>query len=244
MKRLLAAGVGPIYYFGPAFREGESGPFHNPEFTIVEWYRTEFDEHQLMDEISLVGEQLLHRTSPHRMTYRDAFVTATGLDPFEISDRELISYTRGLGWANDPECVMTRDACLDFVFSTRVQEGLPKSGVFVYDFPASQAALAQVHADKPMYARRFEWFVEGIELANGYFELNDAEEHRRRFAADSRARGRLGKKVVCEDELLVRAVRHGLPSCAGVALGFDRLVMLGLGKSNIGDVLTFSWDRA
>ncbi len=244
MKRLLVAGAGPIYYFGPAFREGESGPHHNPEFTIVEWYRTGFDEHRLMDEVGLLGEQLIRRTSPHRFSYREAFITGAELDPYKISDAQLLGIARDLGWRSEAEHLATRDACLDFVFTVRVQPSLPKDGVFVYDYPESQAALARVRPGEPGIARRFEWFMERIELANGYFELTDANEHRRRFEADIDLRRKLGKQIVTEDRPLFCAARQGIPSCAGVALGFDRLVMVGLGKDHIQDVLTFSWDRA
>jgi len=244
MKRLLAAGSGPIYQVCRAFRDGESGRLHNPEFTLLEWYRPGFDEHALMDELDGLLTLVLGSAPPsRRMTYRQAFVELGAVDPFEVSTRTLLEHAaaRGLKLAEDSPG--ERDLLLDFLFSHVVQPAL-EGRVFVYDYPATQAALARVRASQPPVAERFELFLDGVEIANGYHELADADEQRRRFSADGRARERRGLEQMPVDERLIAALAHGLPDCAGVAVGLDRLFMVAAGQSSIEAVMAFPISRA
>jgi len=242
MKRLLAAGSGPIYQLGRAFRDGEAGRRHNPEFTMLEWYRPGWDHHRLMDEVDELLAGVLGTTPAERLTYREAFRRHAGIDPLAAGDDELrASATRcGLHAAD-----VDREGCLSLllgaVVEPRLGHGRPS---FLHDFPASQAALARVRPGDPPLAERFEAYVQGVELANGYHELSDAEEQRRRFVADLAERRRLGLPELPLDERLLAALEHGLPDCAGVALGVDRLVMLVCGASSISDVMAFPVDRA
>ena len=244
MKRLLAAGSGPIYQVCRAFRDGESGRLHNPEFTLLEWYRPGFDEHALMDELDELLTRLLGSAAPsRRMTYRQAFVELGAVDPFEASTQSLLEHAaaRGLKLAEDGPG--ERDLLLDFLFSHLVQPAL-EGRVFVYDYPAAQAALARVRASQPPVAERFELFLDGIEIANGYHELADAHEQRQRFKADGRAREHRGLEQMPMDERLIAALAHGLPDCAGVAVGLDRLFMIAAGQSSIEAVMAFPISRA
>ncbi len=244
MKRLLAAGSGPIYQVCRAFRDGESGRLHNPEFTLLEWYRPGFDEHALMDELDGLLTLVLGSAAPsRRMTYRQAFVELGAVDPFEVSTRTLLEHAAALGLKLAEDSPGERDLLLDFLFSHVVQPAL-EGRVFVYDYPATQAALARVRASQPPVAERFELFLDGVEIANGYHELADADEQRRRFSADGRARERRGLEQMPVDERLIAALAHGLPDCAGVAVGLDRLFMVAAGQSSIEAVMAFPISRA
>ncbi|WP_207063807.1 EF-P lysine aminoacylase EpmA [Motiliproteus sp. SC1-56] len=243
MKRLLAAGSGPIYQLAKAFRNGEAGGRHNPEFCMLEWYRPGFDEHQLMDEVAdLVGE-VLARDDFVRLSYRQAFERFVGLDPHEASLATLQGCARerlDLELESD-----NRDTWLNLLLSHLVEPEL-RAPTFIFDFPASQAALARVHPDErgTRVARRFELYTDGVELANGYFELTDSAEQTRRFNADQQQRRALGVSPLPLDEHLLAALAAGLPECAGVALGVDRLLMLASGCERIEQVLAFPFDRA
>ena len=245
MKRLLAAGSGPIYQICRAFRDAESGRLHNPEFTLLEWYRPDFDHHMLMDEMDALLDQLLGPASANRrLSYRDAFVQHGGIDPFQISTDALAARARDASLNVTGSSPSERDSLLDFLFSHCVQPALGDGRVYVFDYPASQAALARVRACEPAVAERFELFVNGIEIANGYHELTDADEQRRRFAVDGGARRRLGLEPMPVDERLIAALAHGLPDCAGVALGLDRLLMIAAAETNIEAVMAFPVTRA
>ena len=261
MKRLLAAGSGPIWQLGKAFRDGESGRRHNPEFTMLEWYRPGFDHHRLMDEVEALLRaalpQLAGAAPAERSTYRQSFLRHAGVDPFADDVATLRAKAGELGVGaqagGDDGEPWSREEWLHLLFASVVEprcgwEGAgdsPRAGItFLYDFPASEAALARVRPGEPAVAERFEAFVAGVELANGYHELADAAEQRRRFDADLAARDRGGLPAVPADERLLAALEHGLPDCAGVALGFDRLVMLALGAASIDEVLAFPLERA
>ena len=245
MKRLLAAGSGPIYELGHVFRAGDAGRVHNPEFLMLEWYRPGYDHHRLMDEVSELIQALGAPAVQRRLTYREAWLEHAGVDPLAAPDETLASLVRD----HAPEGPLDRDSCLDLGMAFLVG---PKLGldapVFVHDFPASQAALARVRpgrsANDPAVAERFELFWKGLELANGFHELSDAGEQARRFAADRERRRQAGHVVPPHDEHLIEALRAGLPGCAGVALGMDRLLMLLLGKATLAEVLPFSSERA
>lgn len=245
MKRLLAAGSGPIYQICRVFRDAESGRLHNPEFTLLEWYRPDFDQQALMDEMDALLERLLPEPgTTRRHSYRDAFLEHARVDPFDADTDALAALAVEAGLDVSVSDPLERDFLLEFLFSHTVQAALAAGRVHVYDYPASQAALARVCPGEPPVAERFETFVDGIEIANGYHELADAEEQRRRFAADAAARERRGLPAIPMDERLLAALAHGLPDCAGVAVGLDRLFMLAAGEKNIDAVMAFPTSRA
>lgn len=241
MKRLLAAGSGPIYQIARAFRAGERGRLHQPEFTMLEWYRPGFDDRALMDEVGALIEVLLGTDGWVRRTYRDVFVDVLGVDPQPADAAELAAVAAAQGVevaaSSEPD---DRDGWLELLFATCVEPRLdPAVATFVHDYPASQAALAVVTGDPPV-ARRFELILGGMELCNGYLELLDADAHRRRFDAANARREALGKARLAPDEALIAAIDAGLPACAGVAVGFDRVVMLACGAASIGEVVPFA----
>lgn len=249
MKRLLAAGSGSIYQICKVFRDGEVGRLHNSEFTMVEWYRVGYEYHQLMDEVSSLITNVLEGIRalplPEKLTFRDAFLRTCGLDPHSATTGEMIDLARarqiavtGLG----PE---DRDGWRDLLLTRLVEPALGRDRLtFIYDFPASAAALARVRRDDPPIAERFELYLDGIELANGFQELTDAHEQRRRFDRDREARTLNGLAAVPIDERFLAALTHGLPACSGVALGLDRLVMLAAGATSIAQAMAFPIDRA
>ncbi len=243
MKRLLAAGSGPIFQICKAVRDGEAGRRHNPEFTILEWYRPGWDHHRLMDEIDELLGEILGTRPGERLTYAEAFERYAAIDPHSASDEALRLRVEALGM--DSTDGLRRDDLLDLILTHVIE---PKLGhcqpTLIHDYPASQASLARVRPGDPSLADRFEVFAEGVELANGYHELVDPEEQRRRFEADLEARLHAGLREVPIDERLLAALEHGLPDCAGVALGLDRLLMLKAGTRDIADVLAFQTDRA
>lgn len=242
MKRLLSAGSGDIWQACKVFRGAEQGRWHNPEFTMVEWYRRGFDHHALMDEVNALLVELIPGLAPQprRLTYADAFIQYAEVDPFSVSEKRLRTLTRQCG----VDHALERDAMLDLVASHRVYPHLGDGEVcFVYGFPASQAALAKLDEDDPRRAHRFEAFVNGVELANGFHELADAREQRKRFEQENERRLQTGLPKMPLDEHLLQALEHGLPECAGVALGFDRIVMLVAGAEHISEVVSFGFDR-
>jgi lysyl-tRNA synthetase class 2 len=244
MKRLLAAHAVSIYQICKAFRDSERGSLHHPEFTLIEWYRPGWDHHTLMDEVADLLGRLLGARPVRRTTYREAFLEVVGMDPLRASDELLGQAARRAGLSS-ASALARRDDCLDFLFAGQVQPALAREGVvFVHDFPACQAALARMRADSPPVAERFEAFVDGVEVANGYHELADPGEQKRRFEADRRERLRLGRARPPADGRLLAALSAGLPDCAGVAVGFDRLVMVASGCRRIDEVLAFPVERA
>ncbi|MDX1996272.1 MAG: elongation factor P--(R)-beta-lysine ligase [Thermoanaerobaculia bacterium] len=244
MKRLLAAGSGPIFQISKAFRDGEAGRRHNPEFTLLEWYRPGFDHHRLMDEMDELLGGVLATPPAERLTYREAFLRHVGLDPLVAPVADLQAAARtALG--SVPELGEDRDGWLDLLVSLVVEPHLGHGRpTYLTDYPASQAALARLRPDDPRVAERFEVYVEGIELANGFHELGDAAEQRRRFVGDLTLRAAEGLPEVPLDEALLAALAAGLPPCAGVALGFDRLVMVARGARELAEVMAFPWARA
>lgn len=247
MKRLLAAGSGDIYQLCKVFRDEERGRWHNPEFTLLEWYRVGFDDAALMTEVeALVGAVLgpHRRLAPaERLTYAEVVHRHAGVDAHTADDASLGRAAADLGIECRAE--LDRDAKLDLLMGLVVG---PKLGIerpcFVCDYPASQASLARLKPGLPPVAARFELYIDGIELANGFHELANGEEQRRRFEADlatRRARGRVEPPL---DERLLDALEAGMPDCAGVALGFDRLVAVALRKARLSDGMAFSIDNA
>ncbi|MGZ5009815.1 MAG: EF-P lysine aminoacylase EpmA [Methylobacter sp.] len=249
MKRLLAAGSGSIYQIGKAFRNGESGRFHNPEFTMLEWYRVGFTLPQLMDEISdliggLFSSQSLQDTQ--RVSYQDIFCSFTGLDPLVFSYQDYCAFARACQLSEAVDiCGHDHAMWLDFIFSHKVQPHLGSNALcMVYGYPACQSSLARINEQCPLTTDRFELFINGIELGNGYYELADAEEQNRRFDKELAIRHQQKLPVSVKDQLLISALESGLPECSGVAIGLDRVLMLLSGSSSIEDVLSFPIHRA
>jgi len=246
MKRLLAAGTPDVYQVCRVFREGERGRRHNPEFTMVEWYRLGIDHHALMDDVERLLRALIEPSRPvgttRRITYADAFRAALGLDPLAVQTGALLAALRASG-LDVPESVATeRDSLLDLAMATLVAARFPPDGItFVHDFPASQAALAQIRGP---VASRFEAFWGDLELANGFHELGDAAEQSCRFEADRAERARRGQPDREPDLRFIAGLAAGLPPCAGVALGFDRVVMIATSARSIDEVIAFPVERA
>ncbi len=245
MKRLLAAGSGSIYQIARVFRDAERGRLHNPEFTLVEWYRVGFDHHRLMDEIEALLSQVLGNVSCVRLRYAEVFQMHAGLNPHSASIAELDQRARQLDLRFSWPACEHRDDYLNLIISHCIAPQLGwDQPAFVYDFPASQAALARIRQGNPSVAERFELFIHGMEIANGFHELTDPVEQQRRFEAELAERRRLGLPEVPMDERLLAALEQGLPDCAGVALGLDRLVMVLSGARDIAEVLAFPIERA
>ncbi|MCX2778270.1 EF-P lysine aminoacylase EpmA [Microbulbifer thermotolerans] len=244
LKRLLAAGLGDCYYLGKAFREGEAGGRHNPEFTMLEWYRCGWDDRKLMGEVGELLSLVLDIQMVQSLSYRELFLRELQLDPHTASEADLRAcVAREIELSFAPS---DRDECLDLLMSHRLEPAMGRGITLLYDFPASQAALAKVAEDATgtPVARRFEAYVNGLELANGYWELTDPAEQLRRFQADHRYRGAHKLHVYPFEERLVEALQSGMPECAGVALGVDRLLMLAGGYSSIDQVIAFPIERA
>ena len=250
MKRLLAAGSGSIYQICKAFRNGESGRFHNPEFTLLEWYRVGFTLPQLMDEIAelicLVFKG--HRTfdATQRFSYQELFHRYTGLDPLVFSYQDYCAYAQD---NHTPEavsiCGYDHALWLDFIFSHKVQPRLGENALcMVYDYPACQSSLARISADNLLVTDRVEVFINGIELGNGYYELTDSTEQDRRFEEEIVARQQRKRPVTVKDKHLIAALEAGLPDCSGMAVGLDRLLMLLSDSASIQEVLNFPIQRA
>jgi lysyl-tRNA synthetase class 2 len=264
LKRLLAAGIGDCYELGRVFRDGEAGGRHNPEFTMLEWYRVGWDHLRLIDEtvalvraaLALVGREVAIETT----TFRDLYRTRLGLDPFFATEAELQA---ALGELRIDPAGLGRDDWLDLLMTHRLQPMFDRDALLVvHDWPASQCALAKIRAGRggepdaaapdvvepdatePDVAERFELYLGALELANGYHELTDAAEQRARFLRDLQVRAARGAALPPLDEGLLAAMAAGLPACAGVALGVERLLMAMLGTDRIADVLAFDFARA
>lgn len=248
MKRLLAAGSGDIYQIGHVFRGAEQGRQHNGEFTLIEWYRCGLSMQQLIDEVELLVRTLLElppQVSAERLRYAEAFERELGCDPLSASDAQLqrLASTHGLEARLIEQC--SRDELLDWLMGSSVGPRLGAQGLcFIHHYPASQAALARLDASDARCALRFELYYHGVELANGFEELVDATEQRRRFELDQAERRRAGAPIPAIDEALLAALAAGLPPVSGVALGFDRLLMLRIGASDLSAVLPFTLERA
>ncbi len=245
MKRLLAAGSGCIYQINKAFRNEENGRYHNPEFTMLEWYRVGFDHHKLMDEMDDLLQLVLKCGAAQRMTYQQAFIDVLCVCPLEGSMTELKAAASTLGLSDIAEPEEDRDTLLQLLFSVGVENKIGQDvPAFVYDFPASQAALAKINPQDHRVADRFEVYFKGIELANGFHELDNPQEQLARFEQDNAKRIEMGLKPQPIDYHLISALEAGLPDCAGVALGIDRLIMLALGCDHIDQVTAFPFPIA
>lgn len=244
MKRLLAAFGEDIYCLGKVFRDGEQGRRHNPEFTLLEWYRIGLDDRGLMDEVATLVQSLMPGLTVERLSYRHWFERELGIDPHTTGVDRLRAIGHRLHIDID-DTGLSADDWLDLLVTHVLEPKLGAGLTLIYDYPVSQAALARVLPDasgQPV-ARRFEAFLGGMELANGYWELTDAEEQRRRFERDLERRRQCGLPLWPLDEKLLAALAAGLPDCAGVALGVDRLLMQLTGAASISEVLAFDFSR-
>ena len=247
MKRLLAAGSGPIYQICKVFRDGERGRRHHPEFTLLEWYRPGWDSDRLITEVAeLVRLALGQPGRPVEiLSYRQLFLDRLAIDPFRASLEDLAVCARDQGIAGAGDLDLDRDGWLDLLLTHRLEHGLGRGRLtFLRDYPPSQAALARLRPGPEPVAERFELYLEGVELANGFAELTDATEQRQRFEQDQASRRERGLSVPPLDEAFLAALAAGMPEAAGVALGLDRLLMAITGASHIDQVLAFPIERA
>jgi len=246
MKRLLASGYGCIYSIAKAFRHEEAGRNHNPEFTMLEWYRIGFDQFDLMSEVANLLKVVIGGDKAILSSYQDIFIKTVSVDPLTASFDELVEVLTKYGKADDWLIEMNEaDLLLQFIFTEIIE---PTIGVdqpqFIYDFPIAQASLAKRSIDDPRVAQRFECYYRGIELVNGFNELTDANEQQVRFEEDNAKRAAQGLTVKPIDSNFIAALKHGIPQCSGVALGIDRLVMLAIDIDHISEVQSFSIERA
>lgn len=247
MKRLLAENSGPIFQICKSFRRDEAGKKHNPEFSMLEWYRPGFDHHQLMDEMDAFLSETIETLPALRLSYQKIFQEYLSFDPFSedaISLQKKLSAKDFLSPSLIPE--LSREDALDLLFTHFIEPflGQDQAPVFVYDFPPEQAALAKIRKDEPPVGERFEVYMRGMELANGFHELCHAEEQLERFLRDQKTRAEQNKFVPEIDHRFITALKKGLPDCAGVALGLDRLLMLKIKSTDIRDVLCFPWNES
>ncbi|WP_076417325.1 elongation factor P--(R)-beta-lysine ligase [Colwellia sp. UCD-KL20] len=246
MKRLLASGYQSIYQISKAFRHECKGSHHNPEFTMLEWYRLGFEQEDLMNEVASLLKEILFCNDPIKVTYQNIFIDKVGLDPLNTTCTELkqLIYDEGKmsEWLfNEESC----DVLLQFIMSELIEPLIGHNEpIFIYNFPISQASLARKNKVDERVAERFECYFKGLELVNGFTELTDPVEQLNRFNKDNiyRDQQEMQKKTI--DRNFIEALRSGLPNCSGVALGVDRLLMLALNKTSIDEVITFSIDRA
>jgi len=243
MKRLLAAGSGPIYQISRVFRDGELGPLHNPEFTLVEWYRPGFGQAELMQEVADLVHTLLGsdpiRNASKTISYQALFLERTHIDPLEIDWAALFSWCE----TNQLSCPIHEsdgwNAAMDWLLSFVIQPAM-QDMVFVTDYPASQASLARLDPENSAVARRFELFIDGVEMANGFEELTDVVEQRHRFEQENKIRESKGLPLMTLDRLFFEALESGMPETAGVALGLDRLLMHKTNSRKVQEVMSFS----
>ncbi len=241
MKRLLAAGSGSIYQISKAFRDGEAGRLHNPEFTLLEWYRVGWEFHELMVEVDELLQALLNSQPADSISYQNIFLNYLAIDPLvaDMDQLQQCAQQQGITIESD----LTRDDWLNLLFSHYIE---PKIGLekplFVYHYPASQAALAKLSQQDSRVAERFEFFYRGYELANGFGELGDFSEQRQRFEAELELRTKKGLQQVPLDEKFLASLEADFPFCSGVAMGVDRLVMLALNVNTIAEGLAFDFD--
>lgn len=247
MKRLLAAGAGSIYQICKVFRDDERGRFHHPEFTLLEWYRTGWDHNRLMDDVADVVRAALNRPDlrVERIGYRQLFLDGLDLDPWCASESQLRETACQAGIADARRLELERDGWLDLLLTQCLEPRLGRDCMtFVQDYPPSQAALARIRPGVYPVAERFELYIDGIELGNGFHELSDPVEQRARFRSDLDTRRSLGQTEPPLDAHFLAALEAGLPDCAGVALGLDRLLMIATGADHIDAVLAFPVERA
>jgi elongation factor P--(R)-beta-lysine ligase len=245
MKRLLAAGSGPIYQMGKSFRNEEAGRHHNPEFTMLEWYRPRYDMYRLMNEVDDLLQQVLDCETAETLSYQQAFTRHLDVDPLSADKAQLREAAAKLDLSNIADTEEDRDTLLQLLFVMGVEPHIGRDKpTFVYHFPATQASLAEISTEDHRVAERFEVYYKGVELANGFRELTDGREQQQRFEQDNGKRAARGLPVQPIDHNLLGALQHAMPECSGVALGVDRLIMIALGADSLSEVLAFPVMRA
>lgn len=247
MKRLLAAGSGAIYQICKVFRSEEAGKIHNPEFTMLEWYRPGFDHMQLIAEMDDLLQTVLNCQPAHKITYKQLFMDMLNIDPHtaDIDTLQNCAAQQGINLTAAALEGLSVTDWLQILMSHSIEPRmLGAKPWIVYDFPVAQAALARIIPGTDPVAGRFEVYMQGVELANGYYELQDATEQAKRFANDNALRQKNGIRTMEPDERLLAALEAGIPDCAGVALGLDRLIMLQQGKKSIAEIVSFTIDNA
>jgi len=246
MKRLLASGYGDIFQIAKAFRHEEAGRYHNPEFTMLEWYRIGFDHFELMNEVADLLEVILGSPKSTQITYQQLFIDQVALDPLSTNREQLLSvisnYNKLSDWLNRE---LNNDILLQFIFTEIIEPNIGNDApCFVYNFPKSQASLAKLCTNDDRVAQRFECYYQGIELVNGFNELTDRKKQIERFQEDNKKRKQVSMQEKPIDDNFISALSCGLPQCSGVALGVDRLIMLALKAKNITEVITFPVSNA
>ena len=244
LKRLLATDIGPIYSLSKAFRDGEKGRLHNPEFTLLEWYQPGWNEKQLMEEVAELLKLIFPSISRTDYSYRDIFLTVTDIDPHTASLDELqqaVNLQIDIAISSVKPDSRQRNRCLDLLMTHCIEPALPEGLVFIYDYPSTQSTLAKIDIDNTglQVTRRFEAYLTGIELANGYWELTDPKEQLERFHNDQTFRQQQQLPSYPYDRQLIAALESGMPDAAGVALGVDRLLMAITDVKDIQSVLSF-----
>ncbi len=241
MKRLLANGSGSIFQICKAFRFEEAGNLHNPEFTMLEWYRVDFGLQQLMQDVANLLQLLMPKLKIIFLTYEELFLQYVKVNPHHTNESTLINLLR------QNNIVAPSDLCLDdllnLVLSSLIEPQLPAAAVFVHHYPQSQAALAQLDPAAPHHALRFEVYLHRVEIANGFQELQNVHEQQHRFIANNQLRAQMGKPQIALDNYFLQALESGLPNCSGVALGLDRVLQIICEAEKISSVLTFGWDN-
>lgn len=237
LKGLLAAGAGDLYELGPAFRAEEAGRLHREEFTLLEWYRVGIDHHGLMDDVIGLLAACGYQGAPSRLTYKALFETVYGIDPHAIGSAEMLALVRAGGLEPPAGARDDRAFLFDALYALGLERQLARQGaVLLHGFPAELRAYARLETTSPQAAERFELVIDGIELANGYHEIVDPAEQAACFERENALRARRGLDPVVIDERWLAALRRGLPACAGVALGVERLLMILEGASDIASV--------
>ncbi|RIY35210.1 elongation factor P--(R)-beta-lysine ligase [Psittacicella gerlachiana] len=243
MKRLLAGGSGPIYQICKCFRLEPTSRKHNPEFTMLEWYQPNYSLQRLLDEVEELFKVFFDFTVLERYTYEYIFKKYLGVSPLDASHRELVELAKNYGLYHAEK--YDKDTILEFLFSTCIEPYLGQENpVAIYNYPASQAALAQITAEDPRTAQRAEVFYRGIELANGFYELTNWEQQKERFQADLYQRASNNQDTIAFDQKFLAALKHGMPQASGIALGLDRFIMLVMQEASIAEVMTFTIENA
>ncbi len=244
MKRLLAAGSGPIFQLAKSFRNKDADRQHNPEFTILEWYRPCFDMYRLINEVDDLVQQVLDCEAAESLTYQQAFLRHLNIDPLSADKAVLLEQVQQQGLVAEINCE-DRDCLLHVLFQHAVVPNLgAEKPAFVYHFPANQAELAQISSEDHRVAERFQLYFKGLELADGFHELADIDELRKRLEQENLKRASRGLATYPIDERLMAAVEAGIPDCSGVALGVERLLMISVGAEHISEVIAFPIDIA
>lgn len=246
MKRLIASGYGCIFQIAKAFRHEEAGRFHNPEFTLLEWYRLGFDHFKLMKEVAELLKRVLGCAEPTQMTYQQLFIECVSLDPLNATREQLLTLIKKHDKLSEWLTLEhDNDILLQFIFSELIEPHIGnESPCFVYNFPRSQASLAKISPEDTRVAQRFECYFQGVELVNGFNELTDVDLQLERFQEDNRQRESFSLKIKPIEKNFIAALTQGLPQCSGVALGIDRLIMLALKADHIEQVISFPITRS